>query len=166
MGRNANSSLAEEPIRSFHILSPVETLPTGPPVSILSEEFAGQLNHSQSVAREEWLTTQLQDQGGGWSRNSVTNSDNTPLLFEQYEMDSSPVAELDSTLSEMNNELEIQQAAYTDDFAVIGEPFHAADQDQANVGCVDDCAPSWISWKSTSVAATWLPGSGNRLGQF
>ncbi len=166
-GVNAISSQAEEPIRSFHILSPVETLPTEPPVSILSEEFAGQLSHSQRVAREEWLTTQLQDQGGGWSTNSIQNTENMPLLFEQYEMTADPESERDATFKEMNEEV-VQQASYTDDFAVIGESLDATEQQshQSNESCIADCETPWIKWSSTSVAATWLPGTGDRLGQF
>ncbi|TWT61145.1 DUF6268 family outer membrane beta-barrel protein [Rubinisphaera italica] len=167
LGLNANSSQAEEPIRSFHILSPVEALPSGPPVSILSEEFEGQLSHSQHVAREEWLTTQLHDQGGGWSTNSVPKTENTPLLFEQYEMTADQESELDLSHSEMNVQ-SVQQASYTDDFAVIGESLDATEhqQIQSDDSCIADCDTPWIKWSSTSVAATWLPGSGDRLGLF
>ncbi|HCS55192.1 MAG TPA: hypothetical protein DIW81_27010 [Planctomycetaceae bacterium] len=167
LGMNVNSSLAEEPIRSFHILSPVEAQPSGPPVSILSEEFAGQLSHSQHVTREEWLTSQLHDQDGGWSTNTVPKAENSPLLFEQYEMTADQESELDFFQTEIH-EKEVQQASYTDDFAVIGESLNASEhqQIQPQDSCIADCETPWINWSSTSVSATWLPGSGDRLGLF
>ncbi|MCA8987190.1 MAG: hypothetical protein KDA78_06095 [Planctomycetaceae bacterium] len=137
-----NIGMAQQPLSSFHVLpkKPVDETADGLPVYI----DVGQVQHHQPEMispESDWI-------------NPVAARG---LAFEVDQGEYLP-----------SDEIILQTSGPGDDFAVVGDVFEQANETQHGVPAEDSCVleteTSWIIWKSTSVTATWVSGSGDDFG--
>jgi len=147
-------------VRSFHVLKPVSQEPDQPPVAILTDDFRKRLSAPSPLAEEQPPTVIPPTQTEAFEIESETRS----LGYEEPAAEPGVTAELSK---------QTLLTSYTDDFAVLGdsldEAYDAADGKGPPIppvepGCLEKHPAPWIKLKSTSIAATTLPGSGDDFG--